>query len=624
MLTLLKKWLDNDPKPTLVCVAISVVSLILSLGGWLKDVLPIDIAWIAIILCGIPIVVGAVTALITEHDIKADVLVSIALIASVATSEFFAAGEVALIMQIGSLLEDFTADRARKGIESLIKLTPKTARVKRDGKDVMIPVEEVKVGDILTVIAGETIPIDGVLISGETSIDQSVMTGESIPVDKKPGDLLTSGTVNQFGTFEMEAQKTCEDSSLQRMITLAEQADANKAPIVGLADQWASWMVWIALGCAVITGLVTGEFIRAVTVLVVFCPCAFILATPTAVAAAIGNLTKYGILIRTGDALERLSQVEAVAFDKTGTLTYGKPAVVAVHSLTEDFSEEAILRITALAEQYSEHPLGKAIVKKYTDDGNVLAEATNFNVLAGQGISAVIDCKNILVGKRELFRENGISDEAENDLEGKYYDQGATVILVSIEGKIVGSIALADTVRSESANAINGLKEQNITPMLLTGDNKQAADTIAGKVGITEVRSNLMPEDKMQIINENLDKKICMVGDGVNDALALSTAYAGIAMGGVGSDIAVESADAVLVSDDILRLPYLFKITKKAMSKVKQNITISLIINFTAIILSATGILTPVTAALVHNCGSVFVVVNAAMILRCKEKPLLN
>lgn len=617
-----KKWLTNEPKPTLVCVAVSVVALVLSLGGWPKTVFPIDIAWIAIVLCGVPIVVGAVTALITEHNIKADVLVSIALIASVATSEFFAAGEVALIMQIGSLLEDFTANRARKGIESLIKLTPKTARVKREGKDVTIPVEEVAVGDIVSVIAGETIPVDGILLSGETSVDQSVMTGESIPVDKKAGDELTSGTVNQFGIFEMRATKACADSSLQRMIALAEEADANKAPIVGLADHWASWMVGLALVCAVAVGLLSGEFMRAVTVLVVFCPCAFILATPTAVAAAIGNLTKYGILIRTGDALERLSKIDCIAFDKTGTLTYGKPDVVGVESFSDTVPTSEILRLTALAEQRSEHPLGKAIVKRYTEQGGTLTDVSEFKVLAGQGISAVVDKVRIVVGKPELLKTQGIDLAGTKALMAKYYEQGATVILVAAGDIPLGLIALADTVRGDSPEAVSKLNALGITPMLLTGDNGKAAVSIAAKVGITEVKANLLPENKMQIIKESAEsnKKICMVGDGVNDALALSSAYAGIAMGGVGSDIAVESADAVLVSDDIKRLPYLFCITRKSMAKVKQNIIISLIINFTAIILSGFGILTPVTAALVHNFGSVFVVVNAALLLRERDK----
>ncbi|HRS65936.1 MAG TPA: cation-translocating P-type ATPase [Spirochaetia bacterium] len=612
-----KKWLTNEPKSTVICVLFSVVALIVSFGGWLNALLPFDIAWIAIVLCGAPIVTGAATALIREHNIKADLLVSLALIASVITSEFFAAGEVAFIMQIGSLLEDFTANRARKGIESLIKLTPKTARVKRDCTDAILPVEEVVVGDTLTVLAGETIPVDGILLSGETSVDQSVMTGESIPVDKKTGDELISGTINQYGTFEMKATKACADSSLQRMIALANEADANKAPIVGLADKWASWMVVTAVLCAVATGLLSGEFIRAVTVLVVFCPCAFVLATPTAVAAAIGNLTKYGILIRTGDALERLSKVNCVAFDKTGTLTYGKPRVIGVETFRDDMGKHEILRLTALAEQRSEHPLGKAIFSNYTENGGNPEVVSDIQILAGQGIQAIIDGKTVLVGKPDLFP---LSKNAKETADG-YFNRGATVVFLSVDGALCGLVALADTVRSESSTAVERLKVEAITPILLTGDNEAAASSIASSVGIVKVRANLLPEEKMSVIKEYGEngKKVCMIGDGVNDALALSTAYAGIAMGGVGSDIAVESADAVLVSDDIKRLPYLFFMTQKAMSKVKQNIIISLAIDFAAVVLSFYGLLNPVTGALVHNFGSVFVVVNAALLLKEKD-----
>ena len=318
---------------------LSGISLVFSLGGWLKAVLPFDMAWIAVIFCGIPIVFGAVKALITEHDIKADVLVSMALLGSLYIGEWFAAGEVAFIMQIGSILEDATAAKAKAGIAKLIKLTPKTARVKRGDIEKIISAEDVEIGDVAVVFAGETVPVDGFIVSGNTSIDQSVMTGESIPVDKSIGDEVTSGTVNQFGTFEMKVTREEKDSSLQRMIQLAKEADANKAPIVSLADRWATWMVIVSFLTSVVTWLVTGELIRAVTVLVVFCPCAFILATPTAIMAGIGNATKYGILVRSGDALERLSKIKYIAFDKTGTLTNGTPKVVAVKSLAEYCSD---------------------------------------------------------------------------------------------------------------------------------------------------------------------------------------------------------------------------------------------------------------------------------------------
>jgi heavy metal translocating P-type ATPase len=383
-------------------------------------------------------------------------------------------------------------------------------------------------------------------------------------------------------------------------------------------------LVGIALACALVIGLISGDFMRSVTVLVVFCPCAFILATPTAVAAAIGNLTKYGILIRTGDALERLSKIKYVAFDKTGTLTYGKPKVIGVETLRDGVSKEEVLRLTALAEQRSEHPLGKAIIASYTGPGGVLSDVADFKIIAGQGLMANVDGKVILAGKPDLFKTSGISLDGTESLAQRYYNKGATVIFMAADGVLCGLIALADTVRDDSKETVTKIKALGITPILLTGDNKAAAENIAGSVNIDEVRANLLPEDKMSIIKEYNDqqKEICMVGDGVNDALALSSAYAGIAMGGVGSDIAVESADAVLVSDDVKRLPYLFRITRKSMTKIRQNIVISLIINFTAIILSAFGVLNPVSAALVHNFGSVFVVVNAALLLREKDKAL--
>ncbi|MCR4961786.1 MAG: cation-translocating P-type ATPase, partial [Lachnospiraceae bacterium] len=465
---------------------------------------------------------------------------------------------------------------------------------------------------------GETIPVDGIITDGETTIDQSVMTGESIPVDKRVGDMVSSGTINQFGTFVMKAEKESGNSALQRMVRLAEEAEENKAPIVTLADKWATWLVVVAFACAVGTWIFTGEFMRAVTVLVVFCPCAFILATPTAVLAGIGNAAKYGMIIRSGDALERLSKIKRVAFDKTGTLTYGKPHITEVVSLDDQYGRDEILRIAASAEKLSEHPLGKAIVADY--DGE-LYEAADFKVIAGRGISATVHGKNVLAGKADFMQSEGVDIQASDKQVEKCFNDGATVIYVAFDGILKGFVALADTIREDSEDTIRKLTGYGITPMLLTGDNKQAAGTIAGKVGIKDVRSDLLPEEKMKIIKgyAGSEEPICMIGDGVNDALALTTADAGIAMGGIGSDIAIESADAVLVSDDIKRVPYLLLLTRKAMQKVKTNIIMSMIINITAVILSAAGILNPVTGALWHNFGSVFVVVNAALLLRYKD-----
>ncbi len=619
---MIHRWLENGPKETLVCAVTSAAALIISISGILKDTLPFDIAWIAIILSGIPILAGAFKGVVFEHDIKADLLVSLALIASAATGEFFAAGEVALIMQIGSLLEDYTSGKAREGIEKLIGMTPRTARVIRGSITSEIPVEKVTTGDIISILAGETIPVDGTILEGETSVDQSVMTGESIPVDKKAGDTVFSGTINQYGTFVMRADAVSTDSSLQRMVRLAKEAEENKAPIVTTADRWATWLVLIALACAVLTWIFTGEFPRAVTVLVVFCPCAFILATPTAVLAGIGNAAKCGIIVRSGDALERLSRIRRIAFDKTGTLTLGKPHVAAAVSTSEKYSDREILRMAALTEQKSEHPLGKAIWAAYEMSGGEKEEAKDFQLIAGQGVSSFVDGKRITAGKADFMRSRGVDISAAERASREELNKGSTIVYVAADDCLAGFISLRDTVREDAKETLAKLKTIGITPVLLTGDNEFTAKSIADDLGISEIRANLLPEEKMNIIREYSGgaEPVCMVGDGVNDALALTGADAGIAMGGIGSDIAIESADAVLVSDEIKHLPYLFGLTQKVMKKVRVNIIASLIINLTAVLLSAAGILTPVTGALWHNFGSVFVVVNAAALLREKYR----
>jgi len=618
----IKQWFLEELKRDLIFVIISAVALLFSLLGWFKTVLPFDASWVAILLCGIPIIIGAIKGLVLDHDIKADVLVSIALVASIYIQEYFAAGEVALIMAIGTLLENGTARKAHDGIEKLIKLTPQTARVIRAGLETVVPADQVALGDTLIVLAGETIAVDGVILSGQTSIDQSVMTGESLPVDKSAGDTVTSGTVNQFGTFTMKVTKVGKDSSLQRMILLVKEADANKAPIISIVDRWATWMVWAALGTAVVTGIVTGEIIRAVTVLVVFCPCAFVLATPTAIIAGIGNATRFGIIIRSGDALERISKICHIAFDKTGTLTNGKLKVIAIRSFDANITEEKLMYYAASVEQRSEHPIGKAIFSYYKTHGGHTKEPKDFSLLAGQGVNAIIDDLDVMAGKLDLFNNSGllVPEQVKIDSEA-YLSKGATTVFVGINHRVVGFLALSDTVREDAAKMISRLKELRIEPFLLTGDNSSAARYIADIVGISNVKSNLLPEDKMKVIEEyeNNKKHVCMIGDGINDALALKSAYAGVAMGGVGSDIAVEAADAVLVSDDIQRIPYLMKITQKVMRKINANIIFAMGFNFIAVVLSITGILNPVLGALVHNVGSVTVVINSALLLTTKE-----
>ena len=584
----------------------------------------IDPAWAAIILCGIPIILEAVIGLVTAFDIKADVLVSMALIASVIIGEIFAAGEVAFIMQLGALLEDLTVAKARAGIEKLVHLTPRTARKVSGNSETVIAAEDVQIGDILRVLPGETIPVDGVILSGQTSVNQAVMTGESLPVDKTAGDEVSSGTVNQFGAFDMKASRVGDDSSIQRMIRLVQSADSGKAKIVGIADRWATWIVVIALTAAALTWLVTGEIIRAVTILVVFCPCALVLATPTAIMAAIGNATKHGFLVREGDALERLALVSGITFDKTGTLTCGAPEVMAVISCDPALDREKLYRLLAGAELRSEHPLGKAVVSCFKKEKEFkIPQPEEFRMLPGKGVYSVVEGQEILAGNTELFAENKITFPDSLKIQAEeFLKKGCTVIYIAVNGKMKGFAAVSDTLRADAPDTIQEIKSIKVTPVLLTGDHESAAEYMAGRLGISQVYADCLPEDKLKRIEEyqKAGKKICMIGDGINDAPALKKAFVGIAMGGIGSDIAVDAADIALINDKISELPHLLRLAKRMMITIKCNLTFSMTLNFVAIVLAITGILDPVVGALVHNAGSVIVIVNSAFLLNWKTR----
>lgn len=584
----------------------------------------IDPAWAAIILCGIPIILEAVIGLVTAFDIKADVLVSMALIASVIIGEIFAAGEVAFIMQLGALLEDLTVAKARAGIEKLVHLTPRTARKVSGNSETVIAAEDVQIGDILRVLPGETIPVDGVILSGQTSVNQAVMTGESLPVDKTAGDEVSSGTVNQFGAFDMKASRVGDDSSIQRMIRLVQSADSGKAKIVGIADRWATWIVVIALTAAALTWLVTGEIIRAVTILVVFCPCALVLATPTAIMAAIGNATKHGFLVREGDALERLALVSGITFDKTGTLTCGAPEVMAVISCDPAMDREKLYRLLAGAELRSEHPLGKAVVSCFKKEKEFkIPQPEEFRMLPGKGVYSVVEGQEILAGNTELFAENRITFPDSLKIQAEeFLRKGCTVIYIAVNGKMKGFAAVSDTLRADAPDTIQEIKNIKVTPVLLTGDHESAAEYMAGRLGISQVYADCLPEDKLKRIEEyqKAGKKICMIGDGINDAPALKKAFVGIAMGGIGSDIAVDAADIALINDKIRELPHLLRLAKRMMITIKCNLTFSMTLNFVAIVLAITGILDPVVGALVHNAGSVIVIVNSAFLLNWKTR----
>ncbi|WP_270305368.1 heavy metal translocating P-type ATPase [Terrisporobacter petrolearius] len=614
----MKNIFEDEIKRDIIFLVISGIALIFSFSH--IKLFNLDFAWISIIFCGIPIIKEAIEGLFTEFDIKADVLVSMALIASVIIGEVFAAGEVAFIMQIGAFLEEFTVKKSRKGIEKLVHLTPTLARIIANNQEKSINAKDVKVGDILRVNPGEIIPVDGLIIKGKTSIDNSIMSGESIPLDLSEGDSVYSGAVNQFGSFEMKATKVGEDSSIQRMIKLVESADASKAKIVGVADRWATYIVIAAFSSAILTWLVTGEIIRAVTILVVFCPCALVLATPTAIVAAIGNVSKHGILVKEGDALERLSKISKITFDKTGTLTYGKPKVEEVVSVINNLSNEELYEIIASCELYSEHPLGRAIVSSYKENHKMeIRPPQEFKIIPGRGVVAKVNNKKIIAGNKYLLLDEKFKRDEIRFIREKYKNKGKSIIYIGIDNKIGGYVILSDKLRVESKFMIKSIKNLGITPVLLTGDNKYVAESIASQVNIEEVKSECFPQDKLEIIEESQEKEkkmVCMVGDGINDAPALKKAFVGIAMGGVGSDIAVDAADIVLVRDDIDNLPHLLTLSKHMMKTIKINLAFSMGLNFVAVILAMTGMLGPVVGALVHNAGSVLVIINSALLLK--------
>lgn len=583
------------------------------------EFLPFDPAWVTIIISGIPMLYLAIWRVIYNpgiSKISSALLISIAMVAAIAIGDLFAAGEVAWIMAIGAILEEKTTERAKKGLKKLISLAPTQGRRIVNGKEEMIAAEEIKQGDTLRVLPGEIIPVDGIIINGETSVDQSIMTGESLPVDKVQGDEVFCGTINRFGAIDITATKVGQDSSLQKLIRLVQDAENKKAPMARIADKAASWLVPVALLIAVVAGLITKDIVRAVTVLVVFCPCALVLATPTAIMAAIGQATKHGVIIKSGEALEKMGKVDTIAFDKTGTLTYGRLEVSDIISFGS-VSENELLSLTASAEAKSEHPLGKAIVTCAKEKALQIVESDVFQMTTGKGIYAEVNGKKLLCGNEKYLLDNGvsISKEVGQELE-RLRTQGKASILVA-EGNIcIGVIAMSDVLRPEAKGMVDRLHDMNTNIVLLTGDNEKTADYFAFQVGIRQVRAQLLPEEKVSSITaiQNEGKEVCMIGDGVNDAPALKTASVGVAMGGLGSDIAVEAADIVLMSDDISKLPYLKRLSNATVKTIKFSIGLSMCINFFAVACSVLGILNPTTGALVHNAGSCFVVLIAALL----------
>ena len=572
-------------------------------------------AWGTVIISGIPMLLLAITRLNKKKWISSALLIAIAMVASLLIGEIFAAGEVAWIMALGALLEDWTVERAKKGLRNLINLTPQTGRRIVDGKEEVISVDEIKIGDTLRILPGESVPVDGEIINGTSSIDQSIMTGESLPIDKEVGDEVFCGTMNMYGAIDIKATSLGENSSLQKLIDLVKAADEKQAPTQRIADKWATWLVPVALIIAIAAWLITGNIERGVTVLVVFCPCALILATPTAIMAAIGQATKFGVLIKSGEALETLGGLNTLVFDKTGTLTYGNLEVSDVIPIKEDLSKLDLLKIVASCEKLSEHPLAKAIVNNAREAEIDIEEPQDFKMYPGKGVTCLNSYGSVYAGNSKFLSENNIDVNIDGYLD-KLKHEGKASIIVALNDEVIGLIGLSDVIREDSKKMIDSLHDLGTETILLTGDNTETANYFASKVGIGKVYGNLLPEEKLSWIEKfkNEGKKVCMIGDGVNDAPALKTADVSVAMGSVGSDVAIEAADIALLGDDIGKIPYLKKLSNSTLFTIKANIAISMTINAVAIVCSVLGLLNPVTGAIVHNAGSCLVVLNAALL----------
>jgi heavy metal translocating P-type ATPase len=509
-----------------------------------------------------------------------------------------------------------SVQRAQKGLKQLISLAPALGRIVRNGIEDMVPISQIHPGDTLRILPGETIPVDGVVLANSTTIDQSVISGESLPVDKTVGDPVYCGSINCFGSVDIEATAVGEDSTLQKLIQLVREAEQNKAPLQRIVDKWAAWLVPIVLVIALVAWLLTQDVVRAVTILVVFCPCALVLATPVSIVAAIGQATKHGVIIKSGDALEQMGKADCLAFDKTGTLTAGNTTVSDILP-NDNASRDGLLQLAASAETYSEHPLAKAIVAAAADRGLPQLISKGFVMIPGKGVESTVDNKQVLCGNYDWLAERGVVINPGFNLKlDRLRYEGKATVLVSSEGEFCGVIALSDTLRQPVPNTIHELHQIGAETVLLTGDHQQSADYFALLAGIRSVHAGLQPADKVAMIKrlQSNGRIVCMVGDGVNDAPALKTANVGVAMGSLGSDIAIEASDIALMSDDITKVSYIKRLSNATVRLIMLNISLSMVINVLAVAFAMLGFLEPVSAALVHNVGSVIVVLNAAFL----------
>lgn len=587
--------------------------------SWLPNILGVDTALIAAIIGGVPIIRQAVIAIYKRGDTKVGLLVSIAIIASIAIGEYFAAAEVALIMTIGEMLEHITLEKSNTALKKLAELAPLKARIIEGETEREIAAESVKIGDKLLIKPGEKIPVDGTVITGKATVDQATITGEPIPVECHTGVTVFGGTILTMGSIEIVATKVGQDTALGHIIKMVKEAQASKAPSARIIDSWANWFVPLSLAIAVLVYLVTGDIVRGVTILIVFCPCAMLLSTPTAVAAAIGAAARQGILIKGGEILERVGSLDAILFDKTGTITLGKPSVEDIRCYN-GWQKNELLAIAAGIEKRSEHHLAKAIMQEADKENVSFIEPSYWQPVIGQGIVAKKDNDHFLLGNHSLMEtKQVILTQEQEEYCSKSQQAGGTVVFVAANSAIIGIIIIQDPIREGAKDIIAALRREKIKKIvILTGDAARVGEAVGAQVNVPIVHGDLLPADKVKYIEtyQRLGFNVAMIGDGINDAPALAKANIGIAMGFSGTDIAIEAADIVLLSDDLKKVPETIQKSRKAIRTIWQNIVVANVINFAAIILAALGLLGPVAAAIVHNVGAILVVLNSARLLR--------
>lgn len=554
---------------------------------------------------------------IREHDFTADIPVSLATIAAILIGQYSAAAVVAVLLLLGGLLEEFVAARANQSLESLVRLLPDRVTVRRNGQDLAVCLDEVLVGDTVLVRSGERIAVDGLVVSGSASVNQATITGESLPVEKKTGDKVFAGTLNEVGAIEVSVSRVGSETTLGKIRILIEEAQANKPPIERLLSRYAKIYMPAALIAGGLLWWWSGDVMRAITMLIVFCPCVIVLATPTALVAAIGNAALRGSLIKKGATIESLSHVDTVVFDKTGTLTEGKPRLLQIISLGK-IPDIELLRKGAAAEKFSEHPFGRALVLAAGSQSIPLTDPESFEALPGLGIRARVEEDDLFLGRPGSLKEQGIlvSSEIQEKIDS-LEAAGCSVILIAIGGRTEGLFVFEDELRPESKNLIQRLDEMGLNAVIVTGDNHAATRRVAESIGIKQIFSEKMPQEKVEIVKElqSLGHKVAFVGEGVNDGPALAQADVGIAMGVAGTDVAIETADIGLLSDDLSKMPHLIMVSRKAIKTIKHNLVFSLGVLAVAVALTVPGILTPITGALLHELSSIPVIVNSMRLI---------